>query len=88
MFSDQLQESLAAGAVWGTYKGVEIMREYGKYNTIRQINPHMVYIAAVEGAKAFGAAASGLYAYHLLAGHIHNTTPNRMQNLQKREGKW
>ena len=76
MFSDQLQESLAAGAVLGTYMGVErLTRE--KY--LDDIYPHYttseVRDATIVGAKAFGAAASGLYAYHLLAGHIPNTTP-------------
>ena len=84
-FSDQLQESLAIGAVWGAYRGIE---SYGKKQYHFDIPIGLkeelnAFDSAEVAAKAFGAAASGLYAYHLLAGHIPNTTPLWMRTHVK-----
>ena len=87
--SAQLRESLAAGAVWGAYKGMEGFtrtsadRPLGNaLEMVRNFN-HLgirgdMYAGAIKGADAFAHVAVGLYAYHLLAGHVNQWTRAQM----------
>ena len=97
--STQLRESLAAGAVWGAYRGMKgFSRASAKNPTdnppdandlgIFSYNPLRVqgdmYTGAIEGANAFARVAVGLYAYHLLAGHVNQPlTHEQMKALMR-----
>ena len=87
--SAQMRESIAAGAVWGVYKGMEgfslqsndkphgnALEMIKKYNHLG-IQGDM-YAGAIKGADAFAHVAVGLYAYHLLAGHVNQLTHAQM----------
>ena len=87
--SAQMRESIAAGAVWGAYKGMEGFtrtsadKPLGNALEIIKNYNHLgirgdMYAGAIKGADAFAHVAVGLYAYHLLAGHMSQLTHEQM----------
>jgi hypothetical protein len=90
--SAQMRESLAAGAVWGAYQGLSVAAADNAFvsqlfNNKKPTNEvtrwHMAE-GAIVGANSFANVTMGLYAYHLLAGHMNpSLTPAQMRALMK-----
>ena len=87
--SAQMRESLAAGAVWGAYQGLSVAAAdntfvsqlFNNKTPTNEVTRWHMAEGAIVGANNFVNVTMGLYAYHLLAGHMNQPSPEQMNAL-------